>query len=160
MANPMKKIGAIILIVIVVIMLPDYTKGDEILLRAEDAYEKSIQLLIDMGAIPSFRDRELMLIRTDPIPVKLTGEECDCGTMFGIPYIKDKRVKTGAIYQVHFKRIDDGKSDVNLKITIDGYMDINEGAPFFIEKTRNNNRLLMCKSTGLLERKFIAALSE
>jgi hypothetical protein len=38
-------------------------------------------------------------------------------------------------------------------------MDTNEGAPFFIEKTRDKNKALTCKSTGALERQFIELLN-
>jgi hypothetical protein len=131
-----------------------YVKAEEIPLPAIEAYQKAVEILVEMGVVPSFRDNELRLIKTDSTPTKLSGEECDCGKMFGIPYMKDKRVKTGVAYQVRFKKIDDKTCNMDLKITIDGYMDVNEGAPFFIEKTKNNNKILMCKSTGLLEKRF------
>lgn len=134
--------------------LIQYASAEEIPLPAVDAYQKAVEILVDMGAVPTFRDKDLLMIKTDPNPTKLTGEECDCGSMFGIPYIKDKRVKTGVTYQVRFKKIDEKSCNMDLKITIDGYMDVNEGAPFFIEKTKNNNKTLMCKSTGFLEKKF------
>jgi hypothetical protein len=37
-------------------------------------------------------------------------------------------------------------------------MDVNEGAPFFIEKTRDKNKVLSCNSKGVLEKKFLDAL--
>ena len=37
-------------------------------------------------------------------------------------------------------------------------MDVNEGAPFFIEKTRNKSKVLTCKSTGALEAEFLDRL--
>jgi hypothetical protein len=39
-------------------------------------------------------------------------------------------------------------------------MDVNEGAPLFIEKTRDTNKVLTCKSKGTLESKFIESLKE
>ena len=156
----MRKLIVTALIAVAVVALSHHANSEEIPIAAEEAYQKAVNILVDMGAVPSFRDKELMLIRTDPNPTRLTSDECDCGTMFGIPYMKDKRVKTGVTYQVRFKKVDDKKSAVDLKITIDGYMDVNENAPFFIEKTKNNNRILMCKSTGALEKKFIEALIE
>ncbi|QNH20353.1 hypothetical protein HEP73_01253 [Xanthomonas sp. GW] len=75
--------------------------------------------------------------------------------MFGIPYLKDKRTKTAATYQVVIKPIDETSSDISVKITLDGYMDVNEGAPFFIEKTRDKNKVLTCSSKGWLEAQLI-----
>ena len=79
--------------------------------------------------------------------------------MFGIPYIKDKRTKTAASYQITVKSVGEGKSDVTVKVSLDGYMDVNEGAPFFIEKTRDNSKSLNCRSLGYLEGKFIELLA-
>jgi hypothetical protein len=90
----------------------------------------------------------------------MTTEEADCGSMFGIPYLKDKRVKVAATYQVRVKKVDAGKSDVSVQITLDGYMDVNEGSPFFVEKTRDKDKVLTCKSKGVLEKKFIEALAK
>jgi hypothetical protein len=39
-------------------------------------------------------------------------------------------------------------------------MDVNENAPFFIEKTRDTNKVLTCKSNGWLEAQFIQQLQE
>jgi len=156
----MKKVVLGLIGLISIIFIHSLVFAEEIGLPAEQAYQKAVMKLVDMGAIPSFRDKELLLIKTDPLPKKVTTEECDCGRMFGIPYLKDKRVKTALTYQVRIKKIDENKSDVDVKITVDGYMDVNEGAPFFIEKTRDNNKVLTCKSKGILESKFIESLKE
>lgn len=143
-----------------ILIIPICVFSEEVPLPADDAYQKALNILVDMGAVPSFRDKELMLIKTDPLPTKMTTEEGDCGSMFGIPYLKDKRVKTALTYQVRIKKIDDKRSDVDVKITVDGYMDVNEGAPFFIEKTRETNKVLSCKSKGVFEQKFIDILKK
>lgn len=131
----------------------------EVELPAAAAYDRALTALVDMGAIPTFRDKELLLIKTDPFPQKLTTEEADCGSMFGIPYLKDKRTKVAAIYQVRVKAIDEQRSDVSITVGLDGYMDVNEGAPFFVDKTRDNSKVLTCTSKGALEAQLLEAIS-
>jgi hypothetical protein len=126
---------------------------------AETAFQKASLVLVGLDAMPTFRDKELLVIKTDPVPVRLTHDQADCGKMFGIPYLKDKRTKTAATYQIVIKPIDENHSEVSVKITLDGYMDVNEGAPFFIEKTRDKNKVLTCSSKGWLEAKFIELLN-
>ena len=128
-------------------------------MSAEDAYSKTARILVDIGALPTFRDKELLIIKTDPMPVKLSPEQADCGKMFGIAYLRDKRTKTAATYQVSIKPIDAQKSDVTLKVKIDGYMDVTEGAAFFIDKTRDTTKVLNCSSSGYLESQFFEKLN-
>lgn len=134
-------------------------RAAEVDLSADAAFLKASRVLVGLGALPTFRDKELLVIKTDPVPLKEVSSQADCGTMFGIPYTKDKRTKVAATYQVSIKPLGGGKSDVSLTITLDGYMDVNEGAPFFIDKTRDKNKALTCKSTGALEAKFFEMLS-
>jgi hypothetical protein len=131
----------------------------EVGLPAEAAFVKASRVLVGLGALPTFRDKELLVIKTDPVPLKDVAAQADCGTMFGIPYVRDKRTKVAATYQVSITRTSDARSDVSLTVTLDGYMDVNEGAPFFIDKTRDKNKVLTCKSTGSLEAQFFELLS-
>lgn len=117
-------------------------------------------LLVELGAMPTFRDKELLVIKTDATPVTLTPEQADCGRMFGIPYLKDKRTKTAVVYQVVIKPIDAVTSDVAVTATLTGYMDVNENAPFFIEKTRDADKVLTCHSKGWLESQFLERLQQ
>ncbi|WP_259210296.1 hypothetical protein [Stenotrophomonas sp. BIGb0135] len=130
----------------------------QVSLPADLAFQRASELLVEMGALPTFRDKDLLVIRTDPIQVKLAPDQADCGKMFGIPYLKDKRTKTAATYQINIRPIDSTASDVLVKVTLEGYMDVNEGAPFFIEKTRDKNKVLTCHSNGWLESNFYAAM--
>ena len=134
-------------------------KAAELGLSPDAAFLKASRVLVGLGALPTFRDKELLVIKTDPVPLKEVPTQADCGTMFGIPYVKDKRTKVAATYQVSIKPVSGGKSDVSLTITLEGYMDVNEGAPFFVDKTRDKNKVLTCKSTGALEAKFFESLS-
>lgn len=49
---------------------------------------------------------------------------------------------------------------MSVKVTLDGYMDVNEGAPFFMEKTRDKNKVLTCSSKGYLENNFMDLLKK
>lgn len=146
-------------VALVLALVAVLAKATEVNLPADAAFLKASRVLLDLGALPTFRDRELLIIKTDPLPLTQVSSEADCGTMFGIPYTKDKRTKVAATYQVTMKAVSNATSDVSLKITLDGYMDVNEGAPFFIDKTRDKNKILTCKSTGALEAKFFQMLS-
>lgn len=127
-------------------------------LSADAAFLKASQVLVGLEAMPTFRDKELLIIKTEPVPVKLTPEQVDCGKMWGIPYAKDKRTKTAAVYQVSIKPIDAVSSDVSVKVSIDGYMDVTEGLPFFVAKTRDKNSVLNCTSKGYLESQFLVLM--
>lgn len=152
--------GVNFIVLLSILIIPSCVFGEEVSLSADEAYQKAVKILVDIGSVPSFRDKELMLIKTDQLPMKMTTEEGDCGSMFGIPYLKDKRVKTALTYQIRIKKIEDSKSDIDVKITVDGYMDVNDGAPFFIEKNRETNKVLTCKSKGVFEQRFIDALKK
>ena len=124
-------------------------------LSADAAFQKAAAVLVSLDAIPTFRDKELLVLKTDPVQVRLTPEQADCGKMFGIPYLKDKRTKTAVTYQVVVKPVDSANSDVSVKVIIEGYMDVNENAPFFVDKTRDKNKVLTCTSKGWLESRLI-----
>lgn len=143
------------LIAIGILLAPFISAAVEVEMSGEESFKKASLVLVELGAIPTFRDKELLVIKTDPVPVQLTTEQADCGSMFGIPYLKDKRTKTAAAYQIVIKSTGDATSDVTVKVALDGYMDVNEGAPFFIEKTRDTSKTLTCTSKGVLEAKFI-----
>ena len=140
-------------------LLPLTLVAKPVAMPANQAFDKASRVLVNLDAMPTFRDQQLLVIKTDPVPVKLSPDQADCGKMFGIPYLKDKRTKTAATYQVSIKEIDANSSDVSVKVTLTGYMDINEGAPFFIEKTRDTSKVLTCSSSGWLENQFFEKLN-
>ena len=45
-----------------------------------------------MEAFPAQSNDKLRYFKTDPLKMKLTMEACDCGSMFRIPYLKDKNL--------------------------------------------------------------------
>jgi hypothetical protein len=142
------------------VALPCAAAAVPVAMPADVAFQKASLLLVKLGAMPTFRDKELLVIKSDTTPVTLTPDQADCGRMFGIPYLKDKRTKTAVVYQVVVQPIDANSSDVAVSTTLSGYMDVNENAPFFIEKTRDTNKVLTCKSNGWLEAQFIQQLQE
>lgn len=154
----MKIVTASFLVALASTLAPTSAVADVVQMAADEVFLKASTALVDMDAMPTFRDRELLVIKTDPVPVRLTPAQADCGRMFGIPYLKDKRTKTAATYQVVIRPIDEVSSDVTVKVTLDGYMDVNEGSPFFIEKTRDKDKVLTCTSNGWLEAQFLEKL--
>lgn len=152
------KITGSALLALVGASIPTLTFAAVVALPSDAAFQKASSVLVGLDAMPTFRDKELLVIKSDPVPVKLTPDQADCGKMFGIPYLKDKRTKTAATYQVVIKPIDAVSSDISVKVTLDGYMDVNEGSPFFIEKTRDKKKVLTCSSKGWLESNFIGLL--
>lgn len=152
----MSKIGLIA--IAAAVFSPIALAGTTVNLSADAAFVRASRALVDMEAMPTFRDKDLGVIKTDPVQVKLTPDQADCGKMFGIPYLKDKRTKTAATYQVTIRPMSAETSDVTIKVSLDGYMDVNEGAPFFIEKTRDKNKVLTCTSKGYLEQQLLDKL--
>ena len=133
--------------------------AEPIELSIDDLWDKSIEKILDADGLPTFRDKELGIIKTDPIPMRLDSKTANCGRMFGIPYIKDKRTKTAVSYQIRFKKIDEKLTNVTVKANIDGYFFKNETPfAFFMEKTRDASKVLGCKSTGELEKQFVESL--
>lgn len=138
--------------------LPQTARGGEIPLPAPEAYRKAVLAFRSMGAIPTYADEGGRTIRTDYSLTRLTEKEADCGSRFGIPYIKDRKVKTAVAYEVRFEDIDGKSCEMHLKIHIDGYVDIYEGEPSAEGKGGGGGKKLMCRSTGVLEKRFEEAL--
>ena len=78
-------------------------------------------------------------------PFKLTPQTADCGRMFGIPFLADRRVQTQVAAAVSSK---EGQASVTLTIT--AVMKTGMGAP---------DKPLRCTSTGVLERQVLARLA-
>jgi hypothetical protein len=156
----MSKVRGILISSVFFLLMPNLAGADVVPMSADTAFLKASQVLVGLGAMPTFRDKELLVIKTDPVQVRLTPDQADCGRMFGIAYLKDKRTKTAATYQIVVKPIDATSSDVSVKVTLDGYMDVNEGAPFFVDKTRDTNKVLTCSSKGYLESTFMGLLKK
>ena len=64
-------------------------------------------------------------------------------------------------YQIRIKKIDNNQTNVRIKADIEGFFFKNEIAfAFFMEKTRDADKVLGCKSTGELEKRFIELLTQ
>lgn len=140
-------------------LLPTHSYANEIDVPFEMAWERAIEFVLDEGGLPEMRDKELGIIRTDSFSKKLDKKTAHCGRMFGIPYISDKRTKTSTKYTVRLKKVSDSVTNVRVKVDVDGYFFTNETAwAVWTEKTRDADKVLQCKSTGVLEERFIDAL--
>lgn len=149
-----------ILLSSILLLFGGVTYAEVVNLPAEEAYDKALDYVLEIGAMPNTTNEKLRIFKTDLLSVKLTHEECDCGKMFGIPYMKDKRMRTAVSYQVRVKKVDDNSSDVKVKVTVEGYMAVNDHKlGFFADKSRDKGKVLDCKSTGVLEKRFIEAIS-
>jgi len=135
--------------------------AERVELSLEDAWQAAIDVLLDMDAYPAVRDEEIGVMKADPVSMQLDKTTADCGKMFGFRYIDDKRTKTSVAYSLRFKEVSPTETDVRVKVAIDGYMFTNETSwAVWMEKTRDANKVLQCKSTGALEKQFIDLLIE
>ena len=151
----------VVLISVLMIWVSFDTKAEQLDMSLDELWDRTIEFVLDAGGLPEFRDKELGLIKTDAIPMKLDKETANCGRMFGIPYIIDKRTKTTVTYRVRFKTIDKDNTDVSVNVDIDGYFFKYETDwAFFLEKIRDATKVLGCKSTGELEKQFIASIRD
>ena len=136
-----------------------FALAEKVDLSLEDAWQAAIDVLLDMDAYPTVRDEEIGVMKTDPVSMQLDMTTADCGKMFGLSYIRDKRTKTSVTYSLRFKEVSPTETDVRVKVAIDGYMFTNETSwAVWMEKTRDANKVLQCKSTGALEKQFIDLL--
>ena len=152
------KNSMIIMVLVSTFSLSSAAFSEIVEMSFDDLWDLSIEKILDLDGLPSFRDKELGIIKTDPMAMKLDSKTADCGRMFGIPYIKDKRTKTAVSYQIRLKKIDASQTKVTVKAKIDGYFFTNENTAFFMEKTRDASKVLGCKSTGEIEKQFIESL--
>lgn len=151
--------GALILSVVTICASTTY--AEVINTPANEAYEKALNYVLDAGGIPTTNNKELFLFKTDPMPTTLTTDEADCGSVFGIPYLKDKRTKTAITYQIRVKKVDENTSDINIIIAIDGYMDkYDTKTAFFVTDRSDARTLLTCKSKGVLEKRLIESINK
>ena len=67
-----KRISILSLLLIILLATPAF--AEDVQLSAEDVYSRALEVLMDMDAIPSFRDKELLMIKSEPLPMKLTTE--------------------------------------------------------------------------------------
>ena len=143
-------------ILIMTIAFVPQTYAEKIDIPLEDAWDAAIEVLLDMDAYPTLRDTELRVIKTDPISMKLDKTTAHCGKMLGIHYIRDKRTKTSVSYSLRFKEVSPDVTDIRVKVKIDGYFFKNETSwAVWVEKTRDADKVLQCKSTGELEKQFV-----
>lgn len=148
-------------ILIILLLTSQLTFAEEVEVAIDDAWDLVIEAFLEMDAYPSTRDAELRVIKTDAIPMQLDSTTADCGSFFGIGYIKDKRTKTTVAYQVRLKKAGDGITEFRVKANIEGYFFENDiGGAFFLDGERDSSKVLECKSTGELEKQFIQSIRD
>ncbi|HKJ83414.1 MAG TPA: hypothetical protein VJ961_05255 [Mariprofundaceae bacterium] len=120
-------------------------------------YQAAEKVALDLGAMPSVTNDTLMYFKTDPVTLKPTAKQCDCGSMFGIPYVKDSRTMANVSYKVIVKAATKGDSEIDVTTSIDGYYDEsrNSISNFMSDKRGTRSKTLDCKSTGAFEAAFI-----
>jgi len=131
--------------------------GPAIDASADKVYLAAMEVALDMGATPTMNNDALHYFKTDPVKIKPDASDCDCGSMFGIPYVKDSRTVVEVSYIVRVKAVGQ-QSEVNVSTSIVGYYDESKNAisAFMADKKRDHDELLDCKSTGAYELRFIS----
>ncbi len=105
----------------------------------EAIYSAAIQILTESGYQIQNSDKENGLITTLSRDVKLTEDQCDCGTGMGIPYMKDKRTVTTVTLGLSV-----GTNRLIISPTVKGRMVIGT-----LDST--NDKQLECVTTGQYE---------
>lgn len=133
--------------------------GELIQNSADDVYQAAMEVALDLDAMPSSSNDKLRFFKTDAVKLKPSENDCDCGSMFGIPYVKDSRTVVEIKYNVRVKAVNE-KSEINVSTSIVGYYDESKNAisSFMSDKKRDHDNLLDCKSKGAYEARFIEAV--
>ncbi|HPR53423.1 MAG TPA: hypothetical protein PLU81_16645 [Deltaproteobacteria bacterium] len=112
----------------------------------EDLFNTSIKVLYSEGYQIIHSDIHTGTITTAKRNIKLSAQECDCGTTLGLPYIKDTRTQTQISLCL---AIENNLIVVNADIT--GNYNVGK-----IEQ----DRPLTCVSTGLIERGILQKVQD
>jgi len=133
--------------------------GETINAAADDVYQAAMEVALDLDAMPSNSNDKLRFFKTDAVTLKPAEKDCDCGSFFGIPYVKDSRTMVDIIYNIRVKAVGD-KSEIKVSTSIVGYYDENRNAisAVLADKKRDHDNLLDCKSTGAYEARFVEAV--
>lgn len=103
-------------------------------------------VLISQGYIVPYFSKLDGMVTAERRDAGLTSKEADCGTMFGIPYLKDGRTKTAL--EITFTSSDQA---VSADVHITGTMYVGYGNP---------NKRLACSSTGVIEAELLPLIRE
>ena len=135
---------------------PVVNAGQAINASPDHVYQAAMEVALDMGAMPTTSNDALHFFKTDPVKLKPSVDDCDCGSMFGIPYVKDDRTVVKVSYIVRVKGSDQ-QSEIDVSTSIVGYYDESKNAisAFMADKKRDTKDLLDCKSKGQYEHRFI-----
>ncbi|MDX8396366.1 MAG: hypothetical protein R8K22_08140 [Mariprofundaceae bacterium] len=143
--------------------MPPTAHASENIINAapDNVYQAAIGVALDMDLIPSKENEKHRYFKTESKRIKLTSDECDCGSMFGISYMADSRTVTEVELSVRVKP-NAGGSEITVKTNIIGYFDQSQNAMtnFMSDKHRDRDNLMDCKSLGGIETKFIQNIKD
>lgn len=111
-------------------------------------WDKALSVLA--GYPIAVANKESGVITTGAKPVRLTDAQADCGNIWGLPYVKDKRTTTSVVYSVQLSP--SGESTmVTANTTISGN---------FVSHAGASSLTLNCRSLGDLEAALLRRLSQ
>ena len=161
---------------IIVFFLPSaHLSAEQIDVPFGEVWDRSIEKILDLDGIPTYRDKEIGIIRTEKFLMKLDMTTVDCGTLFRIPKMKDKRIRNWVSYEVRLRTINENSTDIRVVTLHEGYLfplksylrEFDENRSMYSEyrlfKSRfkfwdERNHMKNCQSTGELEKQFIASI--
>lgn len=112
------------------------------------AWQKAAAALTARGYALIFADKSLGALSTVKRVVAVTPAQVDCGNIWGLPYVADKRTVVSVALSVHVAP-DGGGSRITVASDIDGN---------FVAMAGAAATHLSCRSLGALERDIISAL--
>ena len=156
-------------------LLSAYGSAEPVDVPFDEVWDRSIEKILDLDGIPTYRDKEIGIIRTEKFLMKLDRTTVDCGKEFFIPVMKDKRVRNWVSYEIRLRTIKENSTDVRVLTVIEGYLFPLKGYLKEFDKNRSEysewrhfksrfrfwedpNHKKNCKSTGELEKQFIASI--
>lgn len=114
------------------------------------AWGNALKTLITSGYTVASSATEVGLITTTPKAVRLTIQDVECGTFWGIPYIKDERTVTKVTYTVLVEKAGEG-SKIAVSATVDGTYAPGAGNP---------DKSLTCTSKGTIEQNLLNTIAK
>ena len=117
-------------------------KKREVNLAYDQAFKNTINALYDLGYSVKVSDKDNGIITTEKKHVSLNEDQADCGNIWGIPYLKDKRTTSHAAHSVRVRANGD-KSTIQVNTEI---------SAIFNATASGETKSLSCVSSGYLER--------
>ncbi len=117
---------------------------------AASVWDRALAVLTESGYPIVVAQKESGLITTGSQVVRLTDAQADCGNIWGLPYVKDRRTLTGVAYSLRITDAD-GAARVVVNSTITGNFVSHAGATAL---------RLDCRSLGQIEQDLLRRIGE